>query len=36
MIANEVICGFGRLGGMWGSDVFDIEPDLMSLAKDEA
>jgi L-2,4-diaminobutyrate transaminase len=33
MIADEVICGFGRLGRMWGSEVFEIEPDLMTCAK---
>jgi L-2,4-diaminobutyrate transaminase len=33
MIADEVICGFGRLGRFWGSEVFGIEPDLMTAAK---
>jgi len=33
MIADEVICGFGRTGNMWGCDTFDIEPDSMSVAK---
>ena len=33
MIADEVICGFGRLGRMWGSEVYGIEPDLMTCAK---
>ena len=33
MIADEVICGFGRLGRMWGSEVFGIEPDLLTCAK---
>jgi L-2,4-diaminobutyrate transaminase len=33
MIADEVICGFGRLGRMWGSEVYGIEPDLMTAAK---
>ncbi len=32
-IADEVICGFGRLGEWWGSDFFGLEPDLMSTAK---
>jgi len=32
-IADEVICGFGRLGSWFGSDLFGIEPDLMTLAK---
>ena len=33
MIADEVICGFGRLGAMFGSNVYGIEPDLMTVAK---
>ncbi len=33
MIADEVICGFGRLGKPFGSEVFGIEPDLISVAK---
>ncbi|MEQ9607362.1 MAG: aspartate aminotransferase family protein [Kiloniellaceae bacterium] len=33
LIADEVICGFGRTGQWFGSDTFDIEPDLMTLAK---
>jgi L-2,4-diaminobutyrate transaminase len=33
MIADEVICGFGRLGQMFGSFVYGIEPDLMTVAK---
>ena len=33
MIADEVICGFGRTGNMWGSDTYGIEPDLITCAK---
>ena len=33
LVADEVICGFGRTGNMWGSETFRIEPDLMSIAK---
>ncbi len=33
MIADEVICGFGRTGNMWGSETFGIQPDLMTCAK---
>ena len=33
MIADEVICGFGRLGRPFGSHVYGIEPDLMTVAK---
>ena len=32
-IADEVICGFGRLGTMFGSDMYALEPDMMSIAK---
>ena len=33
LIADEVICGFGRLGEWFGSDYFDIEADFMPIAK---
>jgi len=33
LVADEVICGFGRTGNWWGSDTFDIAPDIMPLAK---
>ena len=33
LIADEVICGFGRLGAWWGSHVYPLEPDLVSTAK---
>jgi putrescine aminotransferase len=33
LVADEVICGFGRTGNWWGSETFGIEPDLMSIAK---
>jgi L-2,4-diaminobutyrate transaminase len=33
MIADEVICGFGRLGHWFGSDRYGIRPDLMTIAK---
>ena len=32
-IVDEVICGFGRLGAWWGSDVYGLSPDLVSTAK---
>lgn len=32
-IADEVICGFGRLGTMFGSEAMGMTPDTMSLAK---
>ncbi len=33
MIADEVICGFGRTGNYWGSQTLDIEPDILTCAK---
>jgi len=33
MIADEVICGFGRTGNMWGCDTYGIRPDLVTCAK---
>lgn len=33
LIADEVICGFGRLGYWFGSEYFGIKPDLMTFAK---
>ncbi|MEM9622041.1 MAG: aspartate aminotransferase family protein [Pseudomonadota bacterium] len=33
LVADEVICGFGRTGKWFGSDYFGIRPDLMSVAK---
>ncbi len=33
LAADEVICGFGRTGAWFGSDTFDIQPDIMSMAK---
>ena len=33
MIADEVICGFGRTGNMWGSETFKIKPDIITAAK---
>jgi putrescine---pyruvate transaminase len=33
LVADEVICGFGRTGSWFGSQTFGIEPDLMSMAK---
>ena len=32
-IADEVICGFGRTGQMFGSETFGIQPDTISMAK---
>ena len=33
LVADEVICGFGRTGKWFGSDYFGIHPDFMSIAK---
>jgi len=33
LIADEVITGFGRTGRMFGSALYDIQPDLMTIAK---
>lgn len=33
LIADEVICGFGRLGHWFGCQRYGIEPDFMTLAK---
>ncbi len=33
LIADEVICGFGRTGKWFGSDTYAIKPDFMTLAK---
>jgi 4-aminobutyrate--pyruvate transaminase len=33
LIADEVICGFGRTGNLWGCDTFGIEPDMITVAK---
>ncbi|MET4483604.1 aminotransferase [Bradyrhizobium sp. F1.13.3] len=33
LIADEVICGFGRTGADFGSTLYDMEPDLVTVAK---
>lgn len=33
LIDDEVVCGFGRVGAAFGADVYDIEPDIMTVAK---
>ncbi|MCC7275850.1 MAG: aminotransferase class III-fold pyridoxal phosphate-dependent enzyme [Alphaproteobacteria bacterium] len=32
-VADEVICGYGRTGSMWGSQTFGLKPDMISSAK---
>lgn len=33
LIVDEVICGFGRTGNMFGSETYGIEPDSITMAK---
>lgn len=33
LVADEVICGFGRTGNMWGSQTVGMEPDMITCAK---
>ena len=33
LIADEVICGFGRTGNMFGSETFGLKPDIITVAK---
>ncbi len=33
LVADEVICGFGRTGNYWGCQTFDIQPDILVCAK---
>jgi 4-aminobutyrate--pyruvate transaminase len=33
LVADEVICGFGRTGNMFGCQTFGIEPDIIVLSK---
>jgi len=32
-IVDEVVCGFGRTGNMWGSQTYDLKPDMITMAK---
>lgn len=32
-IVDEVICGFGRTGNMFGCETFDLKPDVLTVAK---
>ena len=32
-VADEVICGFGRTGNVWGSQTMGIKPDILTCAK---
>lgn len=33
LVADEVICGFGRTGNYWGTQTFDMQPDILTCAK---
>jgi len=33
LVVDEVICGFGRTGRWFGSDTYELAPDLMPMAK---
>jgi 4-aminobutyrate--pyruvate transaminase len=33
LVADEVICGFGRTGKMFGSETYGIKPDVMVMSK---
>jgi 4-aminobutyrate---pyruvate transaminase len=33
LIADEVICGFGRTGNMFGCETYGLKPDILTLAK---
>ena len=32
-VADEVICGFGRTGNLWGCETYGIQPDMLTAAK---
>jgi len=32
-IVDEVVCGFGRTGNMWGSQTYNLRPDMITMAK---
>jgi 4-aminobutyrate---pyruvate transaminase len=33
LIVDEVICGFGRTGEMWGTTTYGLQPDMITCAK---
>ena len=33
LVFDDVICGFGRMGGNFSSDVFGVTPDIVTMAK---
>ncbi len=33
IISDEVVCGFGRTGSMWGSETYNFRPDIICTSK---
>lgn len=33
LIMDEVVCGFGRTGKSWGHEHYDVDPDIVTMAK---
>jgi 4-aminobutyrate--pyruvate transaminase len=33
LVADEVICGFGRTGNYWGTQTYGLQPDIITCAK---
>ncbi|MCG8616894.1 MAG: aminotransferase class III-fold pyridoxal phosphate-dependent enzyme [Desulfobacterales bacterium] len=33
IIMDEVVCGFGRTGKFWGHEHYDVDPDMITMAK---
>jgi len=33
LIFDEVVCGFGRTGKFWGHEHYDVDPDIITMAK---
>ena len=33
LIMDEVVCGFGRTGTFWGFQQYDVQPDMVTMAK---
>jgi 4-aminobutyrate--pyruvate transaminase len=33
LVVDEVICGFGRTGSLWGSQTYGLQPDMITCAK---
>jgi len=33
LVADEVICAYGRTGNMWGCQTYDIKPDMITTSK---